>query len=203
MGEGELRDSREKEERGIADDGDDDEGRQVGGVGQRVKAFGLAPTRFSASPDCRFSSVASISRVQWPLLIISTSTSSSSYPRIWTNTTCITSVSSARVSSPLRHPCCIGPSNTTPSSVLGSVSSYNLAYPGCCKRPCFPCFAFLQHASAFDTIMSHPALATHIRHIRMFRSRSLENRLPTYRPVHRNNPTSAIRGTGSDLSCGP
>ena len=62
-GEGELRDSKENEERGIADDGDDDEGGQVGSVGQRVKkAFGLAPTRFSASPDCRFSSVASISK---------------------------------------------------------------------------------------------------------------------------------------------
>ena len=31
VGEGELRDSREAEERDIADDGDDDEGRQVGG----------------------------------------------------------------------------------------------------------------------------------------------------------------------------
>lgn len=37
VGEGELRDSREAEERDIADDGDDDGERQVGGVGQRVK----------------------------------------------------------------------------------------------------------------------------------------------------------------------
>ena len=38
VGEGELRDSEETEECGIADDGDDgDEKRQVGGVGQRVK----------------------------------------------------------------------------------------------------------------------------------------------------------------------
>ena len=36
-GEGELRESRDAEEHDIADDGDGDEGWQVGGVGQRVK----------------------------------------------------------------------------------------------------------------------------------------------------------------------
>ena len=44
VGEGEFRDSMEAEEGGIADDGDDDEGWQAGGVVQRARAFSLAPT---------------------------------------------------------------------------------------------------------------------------------------------------------------
>ena len=57
--EGELRESRDAEERDIADDGDGDEGWQVGGVGQRVKPSVLHLQGFR-HPPIAVSSAASI-----------------------------------------------------------------------------------------------------------------------------------------------
>lgn len=131
-GEGELRDSRETEERGIADDSNDDGGQRVEGVGQRVKpsVSHLQGFRHLPIAVCLVASTI-ISCRSWPLLTISTSMSSSSSLHIWNNTICFISLSSARIFSPQRYPYCIGPSATTlpnrRSPHLGSVWSEPLS----------------------------------------------------------------------------
>jgi len=111
VGEGELRDSRDTEERGIADDGDEDEGWQVGGVGQRVKpsvshlqGFRHLPIAVSSAAPIITYLQSGETRSPWSLPTTSTSMSSSSSARTWTNPICSISLSSARTSPPQRPP---------------------------------------------------------------------------------------------------
>lgn len=61
----------------------------------------------------------------------------------------------------------------------------------------------VQRSSAFDTILLHPTLAGHIRHIRMFRWSPLDHdhtpSAPELTPTFRHNLADSVPRTGPEL----